>query len=89
MVTVENRADEPISPTVDLTWYAEGPEAVIYNEGCGVLPDPNLSDVAAISPGGSQSGHVCFEMRSADAEATGGRSVYFDSFNYTTSIVDD
>ncbi|QBI21398.1 hypothetical protein ER308_18720 [Egibacter rhizosphaerae] len=75
LVEVTNQSDEPLDAW-DLIFEIEGPEAVVYNEGgCGVTPGPDLADVSSISTGGSQQGHVCFEMREADATAEGERDL--------------
>ena len=84
LVNVENRSDEGLTPW-DLNWYAEGPENVVYSDGgCGVMPDPSLSDVVSISPGGNQDGLICFEMREADATATGERNLWVEMWDDRT-----
>jgi len=81
-VSVTNNTPEPLTPW-DLTFEAEGPEAVVYRAGCmmAVLPSPSLSDIVSISTGGTQEGHVCFEMREADALAEGERSLYVSTWD--------
>jgi hypothetical protein len=79
LLEVTNRTDGTLTPW-DFDFYAEGPEGVVYNPyGCGVLPDPNLDDIVAIRPDGSQQGHVCFVMREADANAVGERGLWVDA----------
>lgn len=66
--TYEGNDSEAV--TVGLTWSTVGQSAVAYGfeDTCGVIPG-ELDSFSEVFPGGTQSGNLCWQVRSSDVES--------------------